>query len=762
MEFKNLAKFYIDEHGRVDKTEDTSFIVSGSENETALELLIANTSTTPTDIVVYASFKRADGFVISNRSLEFKGVTEDSKYYDFIYTFGNDRILDIAGQLEVSFTIKSGTKTINSVSNTLYVRRNVKPNLETTTEEEFYQQAIEIVEHAQQDINQHRIESEAKFNTKVDKETYEHDMPTKLDKVSTANQIYSTDDSGNQTSLPYSKNAKGGTIVQRNDDGQIDTQTPTEEQHATNKGYVDNAINQAVNPINKGLDNKVDKTQEANKLYGTDNEGNANYIEYSTGSTEGGNSVVVRDDNNRININDPLTDTHGVNKRYGDSTYLGVNKVNASAQPNTVPIRDSNGRIIVATPTEDNHAATKKYVQEQIQEYMNSSEEELILPYDTLEQALNSVVTKVENGKKIFVSITNEDGTITYSSNKTPLGTQILIREEGVEDYWLSKKEINEDEPVFNFFTPFEANANLDNYYNKEDIDEKFSNISVEATKQLTGEEIENGTFKDGEQIYCTLSSDFFTANTYYIYVASNNSFKPISTSSPVTITPSISALNVTTNPTSVATIEVGNSFDVTKFTASLKKYADFEKVVFGITDVGGTNNVEETITEITSNSVSLTTNHTLKKSKFGSFTAWVRGYNSNNTQIGYTSYTLSTSVARQYYGIAPDNPNLEVMTSELATSYYKSITSNTNEIQTVLKSSRTTSVTLNLSDTPTYVWFIIPSNLSISKMTSGGFDFPFIQQSNVTINNQYNTDIEYKVYRSANKIYGTTTINLS
>ena len=41
MEFKNLIKFYLDEHGKVEKTEDTSFIVSGSENETALEVLIA-------------------------------------------------------------------------------------------------------------------------------------------------------------------------------------------------------------------------------------------------------------------------------------------------------------------------------------------------------------------------------------------------------------------------------------------------------------------------------------------------------------------------------------------------------------------------------------------------------------------------------------------------------------------------------------------------------------------------------------------------
>jgi hypothetical protein len=158
MELKNLAKFYINEHGLITKTEDTSFIVSGSDNETSIELFIEVTPTTPTDIVVYASFKRADGFVISNRNMNLLGATEDGKYYDFLYTFTKDRILDIAGQLEVSFTIKSGTKTINSVSNSLYVRRNVKPNLETTSEEEFYQTALEVVEQAQQDINAHKLD----------------------------------------------------------------------------------------------------------------------------------------------------------------------------------------------------------------------------------------------------------------------------------------------------------------------------------------------------------------------------------------------------------------------------------------------------------------------------------------------------------------------------------------------------------------------------------------------------------------------------
>ena len=305
MEFKNLIKFYLDEHGRVDKTEDTSFIVSGSENETALEVLIANTETTPTDIVVYASFKRADGFAISNRSLDFKGVTEDSKYYDFLYTFNNDRILDIAGQLEVSFTIKSGTKTINSVSNALYVRRNVKPNLETTTEEEFYQEAIKIVEKAQQDINQHRIESENKFNSKVDKETYEKDMPTKLDKVNNANQVYVTDGSGKQTTM-----------------------------------------------------------------------------EYSVGTTEKGNAIVVRDEKNRININDPINDTHAVNKRFGDNTYVNKNIVSYSSIKDTIPMRDSEGRLNVGYPKERSHAANRAFVEDELRRIIGLAPEEL----DTLQE----------------------------------------------------------------------------------------------------------------------------------------------------------------------------------------------------------------------------------------------------------------------------------------------------------------------------------------------------------------------------------------
>lgn len=375
MEFKNLIKFYLDEHGKVDKTEDTSFIVSGSENETALEVLIANTETTPTDIVVYASFKRADGFAISNRSLDFKGVTEDSKYYDFLYTFKNDRILDIAGQLEVSFTIKSGSKTINSVSNALYVRRNVKSNLETTTEEEFYQEAIEIVEKAQQDINQHRIESEAKFNTKVDK-------------VNNANQVYVTDESGNQTTLTYSKNFTGGTIVQRNDDGQIDVKDPTENHQAVNKGYADTKY--------------VSKSDGSKIVYATDSEGNQTTMSYSVGSTVKGNAIVVRDEENRINVNDPINETHAVNKRFADNTYVNKNIVSYATINDTIPMRDSQGRLNAGYPKERSHVANRAYVEDELNKLIGLAPEEL----DTIQELAEAFLAV---GIKAIQGVLTED-----------------------------------------------------------------------------------------------------------------------------------------------------------------------------------------------------------------------------------------------------------------------------------------------------------------------------------------------------------------
>lgn len=85
----------------------------------------------------------------------------------------------------------------------------------------------------------------------------------KVDKTDTANQLYGTDDNGDQTTLTYSTTATDSHIVQRDENGQVIVpETPTEDEHAASKKYVDD-----------GLETKVDKTNVASKVYGTDANG---------------------------------------------------------------------------------------------------------------------------------------------------------------------------------------------------------------------------------------------------------------------------------------------------------------------------------------------------------------------------------------------------------------------------------------------------------------------------------------------------------
>lgn len=579
---------------------------------------------------------------------------------------------------------------------------------------------------------------------------------TVLEKVTDPNIIYGNDKSGNPIGIPYGENVAEG-VVTRDKNKQITVPTPTANQHATNKEYVDGKITELNGHI---TDTYLPKSNASHTVYGVDNVGQQENIFYSPSSEDNPLTIVQRDDTGHIDVLDPTSANHATNKNYVDLNFVNSNKVKAEATANTIPMRDSGGRIITNAPTADSHAVNKSYLDQKIKEVQDSIVGDLSLAYDTYTDFISSVATKTENGKKVLVSITNETETKTYTSDKIPLGTQILLREQSV-DYWLSKKEIAENEDVINFFTPFEGEVNLDNYYTKTETEKMLEELADNTQanfKQLTGAEIENGTFEDGEIIYCTLNSDFFTANTYYVYIASNSSFRPISMSTAIQIKPSISSFTVTTNPASVSNVEVGRTIYITRFDVGLKKYSDFAYLTF--THNNGT--ITET-SNITSNSVSVTgLNYAIKSTSTGAISVSVTGRGADNNVIASADKTLGYYVQRQYYGIAPDNPDLEVMTSALATQYYKNIVSSTNEIKTYLQSAKPSSITLNLSDTSTYVWFIIPTHLSISKMTSGGFDFPFVTQSNVTITNQYGVDITYKVYRSVNKIYGTTTINLS
>lgn len=512
--------------------------------------------------------------------------------------------------------------------------------------------------------------------------------------------------------------------------------------------------------------NKLDKSNTANQVYGTDINGAQTTIKHS--KLVEANVIPITDEDSNINVGAPKKDSHAVNlghlnqalidndnteelKQYVGDNFVNQNTLSSEATPGTSPVRDSESRIKVGYPTENNHAANKQFVLDEINALKNSTSGGLAFVYKTLADFTGSITTKVESGYKKLVSITM--GGKTYTEDKIPLGTDVLLEAKNVPDYWLSSKSIAESDDVIKFFTEYEAKLDLSNYYDIQQMDAKLQERQ-KAFKHMTGSDIEIGSFTDGEIIFCTASSDFFSANKYYIH--NNGVFNPISIGSNISITPSISAFNVTISTGS--TLEVGASFNITGFSGTLKKYSDFAKLT--VTADGST--VGE-ITNITSSSFSKTgLSKTITKNSATSVSASIKGYNTSGNQIGTNSKTLVNYYARQYFGIASDNPDLETMTSELATSYYKAITVNTNEIKTYLQSARPSSITLNLSDTPTYVWFIIPTNLSISTMTSGGFNFPFIAQSNITINNQYGVDITYKVYRSANKIYGTTTINLS
>ena len=159
----NLAKVYINENGSIKDFEDTAFLVSNADKANAIQFYVPDSIGSS---LVQLSFKRADGFVISNRQMDFVSILDPAsgadvevltKLYEYQFT-ESDRILDIAGQLQVSAVLKDGNQTVATPYFCLYVRKNIQPNLETKTEEEFYQEGLAIVEKAQIDINNHRAD----------------------------------------------------------------------------------------------------------------------------------------------------------------------------------------------------------------------------------------------------------------------------------------------------------------------------------------------------------------------------------------------------------------------------------------------------------------------------------------------------------------------------------------------------------------------------------------------------------------------------
>lgn len=588
MSYKNNAKIYIDSNGRILKQDDTSFLVTGASNESALELYIAKNITS--SIVATVSFKRKDGFVISNRKMEYVGVTEDEAYYNFVYLFrDDDRALDIAGQLELSFTIKeydessdSAKRVIATVSSALLVRRNVQPNLETTSEEEFYEEAIAIVESTQADLNAlkskvnlYGINNIKTYYTYANLPTnvsigyvaisypptdsnlesntlyiwkYVYDIATNqnswvmIDKLRSDSIYYELTGNINSTSRNLLYHWDGKTFIPFEVNTQIlitDTSTiyvsladlkskiPTAEigtilpSYNFNGGvvklykytttweevlivneqqlYLDLKTNSIVRYYDSKFNIVVDGTLENriiqqirdnileldNKINNTKQE----LQEYTDDQVENANTYT----DNQLEL-ERIFNTENFNKKLDKNFLLYSKKTSV----------DGNEIIPVLYNGANNYVILQNIIDKVQNDVIDKTNAIVTFAYDNYQSFLERVKTNTENGITTLVSITNEDDSLTLTAKQINIGFTVLLRENDVPDYWLSKKSV-ESEYAINLFTEFETKLNLEDYVLKSDLvnyakkEETIYNNATPTTSALGG--IPKGTTFDNKPI---------------------------------------------------------------------------------------------------------------------------------------------------------------------------------------------------------------------------------------------------------------------
>lgn len=263
----------------------------------------------------------------------------------------------------------------------------------------------------------------------------------------------------------------------------------------------------------------------------------------------------------------------------------------------------------------------------------------------------------------------------------------------------------------------------------------------VELVEGTTLEEVE---YEEGCLYYVTSNSDSFTKDT--LYYGKDGGIMKLSASE-VSLTPDITSFSV---GGASGTKEVGSSTNLTNYSFTLKKYAKFSSLK--ITSGGAT--IVDNITPSSTKTENIS--YTLNNSTTGTKTITLTGtLKDGGTKTKSVNYSV---LARQYYGSSSD----EVLTSETGTTLFGNLTSSSSSAKTYLQSGRITTLSLSLGDTPTYIYFVIPTNMNINAMTSGPLSFPYIKQSNITITNSFGANVEHKVYRSANKVYGDVSITIS
>ncbi len=262
------------------------------------------------------------------------------------------------------------------------------------------------------------------------------------------------------------------------------------------------------------------------------------------------------------------------------------------------------------------------------------------------------------------------------------------------------------------------------------------------------GSQLEEMDFEEGRIYLCTEASDSFQLNQLY-YGDNDKNIRKL-TSSLVSLEPALTTFTLS-SPT--GTMEVGTSVSTVSYSFGLK-YPN--KLVNAYSELYyGSNLVSTKNSLATSNSGSVS--YSILNSTVGTKNFTLKIY-SNNTEK-FSSSKSYTVAQRCYYGIASSDVNAQTLTTALANTNFKNVKENSDTVKTSL--SKLSSVTLNIPSN-SYVWFLVPSSQSISSATSGGFDFPYQLQGNVTMTNSYGIELTYKVYRSSNQVFGDITISLT
>lgn len=142
-----------------------------------------------------------------------------------------------------------------------------------------------------------------------------------------------------------STSATAYTIAQRGAAGVVSVGTPTSNDHATTKGYVDTAL-----------------------------AGKQATLSAGTGISINNNAVAIDDTVATVgNISATFGDYIPVKSNQGAGvTWTTAQVLSTSSKEDTIVKRTSTGQAIVADPTSDNHAATKKYVDDEIATKQNA------------------------------------------------------------------------------------------------------------------------------------------------------------------------------------------------------------------------------------------------------------------------------------------------------------------------------------------------------------------------------------------------------